>query len=699
MFVTGSSNIRDASLLARVAVGAVSIALLLCAVSPLLAQTFQVKSVQKIADNTGGFGVTLANVDQFGIDVAAIGDLDNDGVEDLAVGARNDDTGGTDRGAVYVLFMNSNGTVKSHQKIADNTGGFNVTLTNSDQFGQSVTGLGDLDNDGIEDLAVGAFKDDTGGADRGAVYVLFMNSNGTVKSNQKIADNTGGFNVTLTNDDRFGTRVASIGDLDNDGVEDLGVGAFTDDTGGTDRGAVYVLFMNSNGTIKSNQKIADNTGGFNVTLANSDGFGVGLAGVDDLDNDGVEDLAVGALLDDTGGTDRGAAYVLLMNGNGTVKSSQKIADNTGGFNVTLSNSDFFGQSVEGVGDLDDDGVEDLAVGARGDDGGGTDRGAVYVLFMNSNGTVRGNQKIADNTGGFTGTLTDGDALGIDVGVIDDLDNDGVKDLAVGAFQDDTGGTDRGALWVMFLTKVPTITAISPKTGKVGDSVTITGTEFDATAANNKVFFGATKATVTAASTTSLTVTVPTGATFGPVSVSVNNRTAESDDFFLPTFAGEFPTIDASTFGAKVDFTTAAGPLMSIPADIDGDGKTDLVVVNQTASSFSVFRNTSTTGTIDGSTYAAKVDFTTGTTPAGLAIADYDRNGVVDVSVTNSGTNNVSVFRNTSAVGAISFAAKVDYTTGTQPNIMIGSDMDEDGKVDMVTANNVSGDISVLGVSI
>ena len=429
-----------------------------------------IKSFQKIADNTGGFNVTLTNGHGFGISVAGLGDLDNDGVEDIAVGAHGDDTGGADRGAVYVLLMNSNGTVKSSQKIADNTGGFNVTLANSDQFGISVAGLGDLDNDGVEDLAVGADSDDTGGADRGAVYVLLMNSNGTVKSSQKIADNTGGFNVTLTNSDNFGRPVAGLVDLDNDGVEDLAVGAGRDDTGGTDRGAMYVLLMNSNGTVKSSQKIADNTGGFNVTLVNSDIFGQSVASLGDLDNDGIEDLAVGAWGDDTGGVDRGAVYVLLMNSNGTVKSSQKIADNTGGFNVTLTNSDKFGISVAGVGDLDGDGIEDLAVGANLDDDGGTDRGAVYVLFMNTDGTVDHPQKISDTTGEFS----DSDNFGGEVAAIGDLDNDGVEDLAVTARLDDTGGTDRGAVYVLLMNSTGTVKSnqkIADNTG--GFNVTLT----------------------------------------------------------------------------------------------------------------------------------------------------------------------------------------------------------------------------------
>ncbi len=176
---------------------------------------------QKISDTTG----ELSDSDQLGFEIASVGDLDNDGVEDLAVGANQDDTNGANRGAVYVLFMNSDGTVSSNQKIADNTGGFNVTLTDGDRFGWSVAGLGDLDNDGVEDLAVGAYHDDTGGTDRGAVYVLFMNTDGTVKSNQKVADNTGGFSVTLTDSDEFGSSIGDVGDLDNDGVEDMAVGA------------------------------------------------------------------------------------------------------------------------------------------------------------------------------------------------------------------------------------------------------------------------------------------------------------------------------------------------------------------------------------------------------------------------------------------------------------------------------------------
>ena len=92
-------------------------------------------------------------------------------------------------GNVHILFMNASGTVKASQQIASGIGG-GPALANGDYFGHSVAALGDLDGDGVTDLAAGASKDDTGGTSNGAVYVLFMNPGGTVKSSQKVASGT-----------------------------------------------------------------------------------------------------------------------------------------------------------------------------------------------------------------------------------------------------------------------------------------------------------------------------------------------------------------------------------------------------------------------------------------------------------------------------------------------------------------------------
>ena len=105
--------------------------------------------------------------------VGNLGDLDADGVIDLAVGSQYDDDGGGDgRGGTWVLFMNTDGTVKGQQKISDTQGNFTGTLDNNDFFGISLTSLGDLDGDGVVDLAAGAYGDDDGDTNRGAVWVL-----------------------------------------------------------------------------------------------------------------------------------------------------------------------------------------------------------------------------------------------------------------------------------------------------------------------------------------------------------------------------------------------------------------------------------------------------------------------------------------------------------------------------------------------
>ncbi|MCH8010394.1 MAG: VCBS repeat-containing protein [Candidatus Marinimicrobia bacterium] len=412
-----------------------------------------VKNFQKISDTEGSFTATMNNSDFFGIEVAALGDLDGDGITDLAVGAYYDDDGGTDRGAVYIFFMETDGTVKSYQKISDTAGSFTATLDNSDEFGVSVASLGDLNGDGITDLAVAAFFDDDGGTDRGAVYILFMQTDGTVKSFQKICDTAGNFTGTLDNQDYFGNSLAALGDLDGDGVVDLAVGAFADDDGGFNRGAVYVLFMQTDGTVKSYQKISDTAGNFTGTLDNNDNFGTSVTALGDFDGDGVVDLAVGVPPDDDGGQDRGAMYILFMKTDGTVKSSQKISHSVGNFSGNLSNGDFFGTSISTLGDLNGDGVADLVVGAYGDNDSGADRGSVYILFMKTDGTVKSSQKISDIAGNFTGTLDDGDRFGLAVTALGDLDGDGVTDLAVGADNDDDGGENRGAVYVLFLQDV------------------------------------------------------------------------------------------------------------------------------------------------------------------------------------------------------------------------------------------------------
>ena len=301
---------------------------------------------------------------------------------------------------------------------------------------------------------------------------------------------------------------------------------------------------------------------------------------------------------------------------------------------------------------------------------------------------------------------------------------------------------------------PTISSFSPASGPAGTAVTITGTNFSATPASNIVFFGAVRANVTAAATNSLTVTVPAGATYQPIGVTVNNLTGYSSKPFILTFPGgttitQFPNQTNNTFGLAIDSTTDLHPngvalidfdgdgrsdiatpnnysMIGQPAsvsilrntsingaisfalrqdistgvqtyaiaagDLDGDGKPDMISSSIVDRTISVFRNTSTIGSI---TFAPKIDFSTGDNPYSIVIADLNNDGKPDVSIANYLSNTFSVYRNTSTAGSISFAPRIDIATDLGPNFLASGDIDGDGKTDISIANHLSNSVSVF----
>ena len=156
--------------------------------------------------------------DYAGQSISSAGDVDGDGFADILIGSRENDDGGNRAGKAYLILASSLGSSTTID-LADADYAF-VGESASDYAGQSVSSAGDVDGDGLVDLAVGAYGSwySDGGSGRGQVYVLFLNADGTVKAEQKISSTTGGLVGPLHNFDRFGYSVGSLGDLDGDGV-------------------------------------------------------------------------------------------------------------------------------------------------------------------------------------------------------------------------------------------------------------------------------------------------------------------------------------------------------------------------------------------------------------------------------------------------------------------------------------------------
>jgi hypothetical protein len=228
---------------------------------------------------TGGLLWTFtgeAASDRLGWSVSGAGDVDDDGHDDLIVGARYNDAGGSAAGRAYVY--------------SGQTGGLLWTFTGEaagDRLGTSVSEAGDVNDDGYGDVIVGARNNDAGGSNAGRAYVY--------------SGQTGGLLWTFTGEgssNYFGHAVSGAGDVDDDGYDDLIVSAPSNDAGGTDAGRAYVY------SGQTGSRLVRFTGG-----AAGDRMAWSVSGAGDVNNDGYDDLIVGACCQDAGGTDAGRAYV------------------------------------------------------------------------------------------------------------------------------------------------------------------------------------------------------------------------------------------------------------------------------------------------------------------------------------------------------------------------------------------------------
>ena len=402
-------------------------------------------------------GGQVSNGERFGRAVTGLGDVDGDGIPDIAVGSRSDQDGGTDAGAVYIVFMNRDLSPRAAVKIGATSGGLPPgAIREGDMFGYGVAGIGDVDGDGIPDLAVTACNAEPAGsqanANEGALHICMLRNDGTVRASNRI-DRIDG--LPLSVGDSFGQSCAMLGDLDGDGKVELGIGATGDDASGFNCGALYVIEVGPDGQLTDWRRFSSATHPTLLPIGDIDNFGGrGVARLGDLDGDGSTEVAVGCYRDDDGGTDRGAVWILSLRptqGGMALERTSKISSTSGGLAGPLGDGDLFGMTVAPLGDMDGDGTPDVAVGNNRSDVGGSDTGTLFLLGLDAQAQVR-NERIISRTSGFPGlTLIPGERFGRALANVGDIRGDGSHVLAVGA----GAGVAGGRLWLLALGRMRT----------------------------------------------------------------------------------------------------------------------------------------------------------------------------------------------------------------------------------------------------
>ncbi|MDD1461089.1 DUF4114 domain-containing protein [Dolichospermum sp. ST_sed2] len=405
------------------------------------------------------FIVGGVNDDKLGYSVSNAGDINRDGLDDIVIGSplsdRNDQS---NSGKTYVVFGKNN----FQQTIDPST--LNVTpdlvingVGEGDESGHSVSNIGDINGDGIDDLAIGAPLSDINGNNSGAAYIIFGSEESNYFSNPielSNLDTTQGLTIKGgQSGDHAGWSVSSAGDFNGDDIKDLLIGATSpnDDESGN-QGEAYIIFGKKDGFGSTSTLDLSNIGvndGLKIISNDDDNLGYSVSDAGDINGDNIDDIIVGAPY---ANDNSGSSFVIY--GRKKVESENSLTSNiinvsnlssSNGFTFNGQSGDKSGFSVSKAGDINGDNIDDIIIGAK--DGNPNDKefaGRAYVVFGKQGG-FDSNLTLSNlnGTNGFTiNGITPFDNTGSSVSALGDFNGDNVDDIIVGAINA-TNSSGRG----------------------------------------------------------------------------------------------------------------------------------------------------------------------------------------------------------------------------------------------------------------
>jgi hypothetical protein len=361
---------------------------------------------------------------QLGISVSSAGDVNGDGFKDLIVGAPYyDENNLTDAGRALVYYGSPNG-FSAQPNWAVSGSAANAWL------GWSVASAGDVNNDGYDDALIGAPNFTNGQPGEGAAYLYLGSANGlsTIPAWSKEGEQVGAL---------FGVSVAGAGDVNQDGFRDIIIGAYLYDNGQTNEGGVFAFYGTPNGISRTANWSAESN------QANAQ-MGISVAAAGDVNQDGYDDIIVGAYAYSNGQAGEGAAFLYRGSATGleTNFSWSAESDQIGAQ---------FGIAVAGVGDFNKDGFPDVVVGAPKFNTGNLRAGKIFLYAGNTTG-------LTDIAVWSAEGLSAGSELGSSVAAAGDLNNDGFADILVGSWKYTGGQANEGAAFAYYGSDSPSLTA-------------------------------------------------------------------------------------------------------------------------------------------------------------------------------------------------------------------------------------------------